>query len=88
MIEATIKNKDAKEICNILKDSHLEKIKPKGKLDHGRLKCIMNYGFFNIRKEYDVKEKENKEEGRVDFIYYPKNKKKKKSNCYNRIKCK
>jgi len=60
MIEAIIKNKDAKKVCNILENSHLEKIKPGDKLDHGRLKRIMNYVFFNIRKEYDIKEKESK----------------------------
>jgi len=76
MIEATIIHKNAQEVCEILEDSHLNKIKPGDKLDHGSLKRIMDYVFFNIRKEYDVEEEEGRGKGTIDLIYYPKNRKK------------
>ena len=76
MIEATLKKKDTEEMCKILKDSHLEKFKRGEKLDHDRLKRIMEYVFFDIRKEYNIKDEENERKGTVDLIYYPKNKNK------------
>jgi len=74
MIKATF-NKNTTEMCKILKNSHLIKIMPGDKIDHGNLKRVIDFVYFNIRMNYIVKEEEKAGEGIADYIYYPKDKK-------------
>ena len=75
MIKATLR-KDTKEMCDILINSHMEKIMPRNKMDHGGLKHIMEFVYFNIRKDYDVKKESKEGLGEADLIFIPKDKNK------------
>ncbi|ORX64853.1 hypothetical protein BCR32DRAFT_297922 [Anaeromyces robustus] len=73
MLKMTLK-KNPKEICKILKNSHMEKIKPRDKMDHGNLKRVFEFAYFNARINYIVDEEVGKGKGIADFIFYPKDK--------------
>jgi len=75
MIKATLR-KDTKEMCDILINSHMEKIVPGEKMDHGSLKRLMDFVYFSIRNDYEVKEESKEGLGEADlmFIPYDKNK--------------
>ncbi|ORX50426.1 hypothetical protein BCR32DRAFT_288156 [Anaeromyces robustus] len=73
MLKMTLK-KNPEEICKILKNSHMEKIKPRDKMDHGNLKRVFEFAYFNARINYIVDEEVGKGKGIADFIFYPKDK--------------
>ncbi|ORX64854.1 hypothetical protein BCR32DRAFT_272944 [Anaeromyces robustus] len=75
MLKMTLK-KNPEEICKILKNSHMEKIKPRDKMDHGNLKRVFEFAYFNARINYIVDEEVGKGKGIADFIFYPKDKNK------------
>ncbi|ORX44295.1 hypothetical protein BCR32DRAFT_331011 [Anaeromyces robustus] len=74
MLEMTLE-KNPKEICKILENSHMENIKPGDKMDHGNLKHVVEFAYFNARISYIVDEV-GKGKGISDFIFYPKDKRK------------
>ncbi|ORY84572.1 hypothetical protein LY90DRAFT_499288 [Neocallimastix californiae] len=41
-------------------------------MDHGNLKRVIDYAYFNAKDYYDIKEEENSEKGNLDYIFYPK----------------
>jgi len=51
MITATF-IKNTEEMCKILEKSYMNKIIPTDKMDHGKLKRIIDYVYFKIRIEY------------------------------------
>ena len=53
-------NKNAEEMCNILQNSPIEKIKPGDKMDHDNLKCAIDFSYFNTKITYDINEEEGK----------------------------
>jgi len=71
MLELTIK-KDVKGMCKLLEHRHMKKIKPKDKMDHGNLKRVIDYAYFNAKDYYDIKEEEGSGKGNLDYIFYPK----------------
>jgi len=73
MIKATL-NKDTNKMCEILENSHMEKIVPTDKMDHGNLKRIIDFVYFNIRMKYEHREEINVGKGTADFIFKPKKK--------------
>ena len=50
----------------------MKTIKPNHKMDHGNLKRVIDYAYFNAKDYYDIKEEENSEKGNLDYIFYPK----------------
>ncbi|ORX72562.1 hypothetical protein BCR32DRAFT_297222 [Anaeromyces robustus] len=74
MLEMTLEI-NPKEICKILENSHMENIKPGDKMDHGNLKHVVEFAYFNARINYIVDEV-GKGKGISDFIFYPKDKRK------------
>ncbi|KAL6594244.1 hypothetical protein U3516DRAFT_648045 [Neocallimastix sp. 'constans'] len=77
MLEVTL-HKNVKRMCEILDKSHMEKISPGDKLDHGNLKRVIDYSYFNARTKYDIEEESPCGHGRADIIFLPKEKNKKK----------
>ncbi|KAL6602446.1 hypothetical protein U3516DRAFT_559220 [Neocallimastix sp. 'constans'] len=71
MLKATL-NKNVKRMCEILNKSHMEKIRPGDKVDHGTLKLIMDYVYFHARSIYNITEEYPNGKGRADLIIYPK----------------
>ncbi|ORX64141.1 hypothetical protein BCR32DRAFT_298194 [Anaeromyces robustus] len=72
MLEMTLE-KNPKEICKILGNSHMENIKPGDKMDHCNLKRVVEFAYFNARINY-IDEEVGKGKGIADFIFYPKKK--------------
>ncbi|KAL6617955.1 hypothetical protein U3516DRAFT_897440 [Neocallimastix sp. 'constans'] len=75
MLEVTL-HKNVKRMCEILDKSHMEKISPGDKLDHGNLKRVIDYSYFNARTKYDIEEESPRGHGRADIIFLPKGKNK------------
>jgi hypothetical protein len=75
MLEVTL-HKNVKRMCEILDKSHMEKISPGDKLDHGNLKRVIDYSYFNARTKYDIEEESPCGHGRADIIFLPKEKNK------------
>ncbi|KAG4083357.1 hypothetical protein H8356DRAFT_1065047 [Neocallimastix lanati (nom. inval.)] len=75
MLEVTL-HKNVKRMCEILDKSHMEKISPGDRLDHGNLKRVIDYSYFNARAKYDIKEESPDGHGRADVIFLPKEKNK------------
>jgi len=70
MLKVTLEKK-AKEMCEILENLHLKKIKPRDKMDHGNLKHVINFSFFNVMTKYDIREEEGNGKGGLDYSFYP-----------------
>jgi hypothetical protein len=68
MIKATF-TKNTKTMCKILEKLPMEKVMPTDNIDHGNLKRIIDFVYFNIRINYDCEEEETE-----DCIYYQKKK--------------
>ncbi|ORY09046.1 hypothetical protein LY90DRAFT_518919 [Neocallimastix californiae] len=75
MLEVTL-HKNVKRMCEILDKLHMEKIIIEDKLDHGNLKRVMDYSYFNARTKYDIEEESPRGHGRADIIFLPKGKNK------------
>ncbi|KAL6590773.1 hypothetical protein LY90DRAFT_709016 [Neocallimastix californiae] len=75
MLEVTL-HKNVKTMCEILDKLHMEKIIIEDKLDHGNLKRVIDYSYFNARTKYDIEEESPRGHGRADIIFLPKRKNK------------
>jgi hypothetical protein len=75
MLEVTL-HKNVKRMCEILDKSPMEKISPGDKLDHGNLKRVIDYSYFNARTRYEIEEESPCGHGRADIIFLPKGKNK------------
>ncbi|ORY09054.1 hypothetical protein LY90DRAFT_518927 [Neocallimastix californiae] len=75
MLEVTL-HKNVKRMCEILDKLHMEKIIIEDKLDHGNLKRVMDYSYFNARTKYDIEEESPRGHGRANIIFLPKGKNK------------
>ncbi|ORY11176.1 hypothetical protein LY90DRAFT_518556 [Neocallimastix californiae] len=73
MLEVTL-HKNVKRMCEILDKSPMEKISPGDKLDHGNLKRVIDYSYFNARTRYEIEEESPCGHGRADIIFLPKGK--------------
>ncbi|ORX77622.1 hypothetical protein BCR32DRAFT_283033 [Anaeromyces robustus] len=76
MLNMTLNN-NPEEICKILEQSHMAIIRPGDKMDHGNLKRVIEFAYFNARIHYIVNEEVSEGKGISDFIFYPKNKRQK-----------
>jgi len=41
-------------------------------MDHGHLKYVIDYTYFNAKDYYDIKKEESSGKGSFDYIFYPK----------------
>jgi len=71
MLERTLE-KDVKAMCELFEEAHLKKILPRDKMDHGNLKRVIDFAYFNAPATYDVYEEESKGKGTIDFLFCPK----------------
>jgi len=73
MLKVTLEMK-SKEMCEILENSHLKKIKPRDKMDHGNLKRVIDFAYFNAMTKYDIREEESNGKGDLEYSFYPRKK--------------
>jgi hypothetical protein len=57
-----------------LDKSPIEKISAGDRVDHGNLKRVIDYSYFNSRTKYNIEEESPCSHGRADIIFRPKKK--------------
>ncbi|OUM58856.1 hypothetical protein PIROE2DRAFT_21319 [Piromyces sp. E2] len=73
MLDNTFK-RDAKAMCKTLEEAHLNKIKPRDKMDHGNLKRVIDFAYYNANNTYKIVKEVGNGKANINYIFYPKNK--------------